>query len=156
MLKDFKEFIMRGNVVDMAVGIIIGAAFGTIVNSLVKDIIMPPISLALGKVDFGNLFALLKAGPKAAPPYYSLAEAQAAGAVTENYGAFINNIITFLIVAFAVFLLIRAINNMRRRAEAPKAPAEPTTKDCSYCFSKIPIKATRCPNCTSDLKGKQG
>jgi large conductance mechanosensitive channel len=152
MLKDFKEFIMRGNVVDMAVGIIIGAAFGTIVNSLVKDIIMPPISLALGKVDFGNLFALLKAGPKAAPPYYSLAEAQAAGAVTENYGAFINNIITFLIVAFAVFLLIRAINNMRRRAEAPKVAAAPTTKDCPFCFSKIAIKASRCPNCTSELK----
>jgi len=152
MLKDFKEFIMRGNVVDMAVGIIIGAAFGTIVNSLVKDIIMPPISLALGKVDFTNLFALLKAGPKAAPPYYSLSEAQAAGAVTENYGAFINNVLTFLIVAFAVFLLIRAINNMRRRAEAPKAAAAPTTKDCPYCVSKIPLKATRCPNCTSELK----
>ena len=142
---------MRGNVVDMAVGIIIGAAFGTIVNSLVKDIIMPPISLALGKVDFGNLFALLKAGPKAAPPYYSLAEAQAAGAVTENYGAFINNIITFLIVAFAVFLLIRLINNMRRRAEVPKVAAAPTTKDCPFCVSKIPIKASRCPNCTSAL-----
>ena len=152
MLKDFKEFIMRGNVVDMAVGIIIGAAFGTIVNSLVKDIIMPPISLALGKVDFTNLFALLKAGPKAAPPYYSLSEAQAAGAVTENYGAFINNVLTFLIVAFAVFLLIRAINNMRRRAEAPKAAEAPTTKDCPYCVSKIPLKATRCPNCTSELK----
>jgi large conductance mechanosensitive channel len=151
MLKEFKEFIMRGNVVDMAVGIIIGIAFGTIVNSLVKDIIMPPISLALGKVDFTNLFALLKAGPKAAPPYYSLSEAQAAGAVTENYGAFINTIITFLIVAFVVFLLIRQINNMRRRAEAPKAAAAPTTKDCPFCVSKIPIKATRCPNCTSTL-----
>lgn len=151
MLKDFREFIMRGNVVDMAVGIIIGAAFGTIVNSLVKDIIMPPISLALGKVDFGNLFALLKAGPKAPPPYYSLAEAQAAGAVTENYGAFINNIITFLIVAFAVFMLIRVINSMRRRAEAPKVAAAPTTKDCPFCISKIPIKASRCPSCTSAL-----
>jgi large conductance mechanosensitive channel len=152
MLKEFKEFIMRGNVVDMAVGIIIGVAFGTIVNSLVKDIIMPPISLALGKVDFSNLFALLKAGPKAAPPYFSLSEAQAAGAVTENYGAFINYLITFLIVAFAVFLLIRAINNMRRRAEAPKVAGPPTTKDCPYCVSKIPVKATRCPNCTSELK----
>ena len=152
MLKDFKEFIMRGNVVDMAVGIIIGIALGTVVNSLVKDIIMPPISLALGKVDFGNLFALLKAGPKAPPPYYSLSEAQAAGAVTENYGAFINTIIIFLIVAFVVFLLIRAINSMRRRAEAKKVPAAPTTKDCPYCVSKIPLKATRCPNCTSELK----
>ena len=152
MLKEFKEFIMRGNVVDMAVGIIIGVAFGTIVTSLVRDIIMPPISLALGKVDFSNLFVLLKAGPQAAPPYYSLTEAQAAGAVTENYGAFINTVFTFLIVAFVVFLLIRAINNMRRRAEAPKPAAAPTTKDCPYCVSKIPVKATRCPNCTSQLQ----
>jgi large conductance mechanosensitive channel len=152
MLKEFKEFIMRGNVVDMAVGIIIGIAFGTIVNSLVKDIIMPPISLALGRVDFTNLFALLKAGPTDKGPYLSLSQAQAAGAVTENYGAFINTIITFLIVAFVVFLLIRAINNMRRRAEAPKVAAAPTTKDCPYCVSKIPINATRCPNCTSQLQ----
>jgi len=152
MLKDFREFIMRGNVVDMAVGIIIGAAFGTIVSSLVKDVIMPPISLALGRVDFSNLFALLREGDKAPSPYYSLSEAQAAGAVTLNYGAFINTVITFVIVAFAVFLLIRAINNMRRRMEAPKPGAPPTTKDCSYCFSKIPIQATRCPNCTSELK----
>lgn len=152
MLKDFKEFIMRGNVVDMAVGIIIGVAFGTIVNSLVKDIIMPPISLALGRVDFSNLFWLLKEGDKAPSPYYSLTEAQAAGAVTLNYGAFINTIIIFIIVAFAVFLLIRQINKMRRRMEAPKAEAAPTTKECTYCFSKIPIKATRCPNCTSELK----
>ena len=152
MLKDFKEFIMRGNVVDMAVGIIIGVAFGTIVNSLVKDIIMPPISLALGRVDFSNLFWLLKEGDKAPSPYYSLTEAQAAGAVTLNYGAFINTIIVFIIVAFAIFLLIRAINNMRRRADAKKAAAPPTTKDCPYCVSKIPLKATRCPNCTSELK----
>ncbi len=152
MLKDFKEFIMRGNVVDMAVGIIIGAAFGTIVTSLVADIIMPPISLALGRVDFTNLFALLKAGPKAPAPYYSLSEAQAAGAVTENYGHFIITVFSFLIIAFVIFLMIRAINNMRRRAEAPKAAAAPTTKDCPYCVSKIPIKATRCPNCTSQLQ----
>ena len=151
MLKDFKEFIMRGNMVDMAVGIIIGAAFGTIVSSLVKDVIMPPISLALGRVDFSNLFALLKEGDKAPSPYYSLSEAQAAGAVTLNYGAFIDTVITFLIVAFAVFLLIRAINNMRRRAEAQKVAAAPTTKDCPFCVSKIPIKANRCPNCTSTL-----
>jgi large conductance mechanosensitive channel len=152
MLKEFKEFIMRGNVVDMAVGIIIGVAFGTIVNSLVKDIIMPPISLALGRVDFSNLFVLLKSGKEVPPPYYTISEAQAAGAVTLNYGAFINYVFTFLIVAFAVFLLIRAINNMRRRAEAPKAAAAPTTKDCPYCVSKIPLKATRCPSCTSELK----
>jgi len=152
MLKEFKEFIMRGNVIDMAVGIIIGVAFGTIVNSLVKDIIMPPISLALGRVDFSNLFVLLKSGKEVPPPYYTISEAQAAGAVTLNYGAFINYVFTFLIVAFAVFLLIRAINNMRRRAEAPKAAAAPTTKDCPYCVSKIPLKATRCPSCTSELK----
>jgi large conductance mechanosensitive channel len=113
---------------------------------------MPPISLALGKVDFSNLFALLKAGPTDKGPYLSLSQAQAAGAVTENYGAFINTIITFLIVAFVIFLLIRAINNMRRRADAKKVVAAPTTKDCPYCVSKIPLKATRCPNCTSELK----
>jgi large conductance mechanosensitive channel len=152
MLKDFREFIMRGNVIDMAVGIIIGAAFGTVVTSLVRDIIMPPISLALGRVDFSNLFVLLKEGPQAAPPYYSLAEAQAAGAVTENYGFFIITVFSFLIIAFVVFLLIRAIMNMRRRVEAPKPGAPPTTKDCPYCISKIPIKATRCPNCTSELQ----
>ena len=152
MLKEFKEFIMRGNVVDMAVGIIIGVAFGTIVTSLVRDIIMPPISLALGKVDFSNLFALLKEGDKAPKPYYSLVEAQAAGAVTLNYGAFINYVITFLIIAFCVFLLIRQINNMRRRAEASKVPAAPATKECPYCLSSIKIKATRCPSCTSELK----
>ena len=152
MLKDFKEFIMRGNVVDMAVGIIIGVAFGTIINSLVKDIIMPPISLALGRADFSNIFWLLKEGDKAPSPYYSLTEAQAAGAVTLNYGTFINTIIVFIIVAFAVFLLIRQINKMRRRMEAPKPEAAPATKECTYCFSKIPIKATRCPNCTSELK----
>ena len=152
MLKEFKEFIMRGNVIDMAVGIIIGVAFGTIVNSLVKDIIMPPISLALGRVDFSNLFVLLKSGKEVPPPYYTISEAQAAGAVTLNYGAFINYVFTFLIVAFAVFLLIRQINNMRRRMEAPKVAAAPTTKDCPYCVSKIPLKATRCPNCTSELK----
>jgi len=151
MLKDFREFIMRGSVVDMAVGIIIGAAFGTIVSSLVADIIMPPISLALGKVDFTNLFVLLKKGATAGP-YLSLSQAQAAGAVTENYGRFVNTVFTFLIIAFVIFLLIRSINNMRRRMEAPKAAAAPTTKDCPYCVSKIPLKATRCPNCTSQLQ----
>jgi large conductance mechanosensitive channel len=152
MLKDFKAFIMRGNVIDMAVGIIIGAAFGTVVTSLVKDIIMPPISLALGRVDFSNLFALLKAGPTDKGPYLSLNQAQAAGAVTENYGAFIITVFSFLIIAFVIFLLIRAIMKMRSRAEAPKVEAVPTTKDCPYCLSKIAIKATRCPNCTSQLQ----
>jgi large conductance mechanosensitive channel len=146
MFKEFKEFAIKGNVVDMAVGIIIGAAFGTIVKSLVADVIMPPIGLALGNVDFANLFMVLKEGA-AAGPYASLADAQAAGAVTVNYGAFINTIISFLIVAFAVFLLIRNINKMKR--EEPEA--EPSTKDCPHCLSTIPIKATRCSQCTSEL-----
>ena len=151
MLKEFKEFAMRGNVVDMAVGIIIGAAFGTIVNSLVADVIMPPIGLLLGNIDFSNLFVVLKEGAKGAGPYESLAAAKAAGAVTINYGFFINTIISFLVVAFAVFLLIRGINKMKRQEAAP--PAVPTTKDCPYCLSTIPIKATRCGHCTSELKG---
>jgi large conductance mechanosensitive channel len=148
MLKEFKEFALRGNVLDMAVGIIIGAAFGTIVNSLVHDILMPPIGLLLGGVDFANFFILLKEGSPAAP-YASLADAQAAGAVTMNYGLFINAIISFLIVAFAIFLLIRNVNRLKRQEEAP--PAEPTTKGCPYCLSTIPIKATRCAYCTSEL-----
>jgi large conductance mechanosensitive channel len=147
MLKEFKEFAMRGNVIDLAVGIIIGGAFGTIVKSLVDDVIMPPIGLALGNVDFADLFLLLKAGPKAAPPYASLAEAQSAGAVTVNYGVFVNAVITFLIVAFAVFLLVRAANRLRPQ-EAPAA----TTKECPYCRMAIPIAATRCPQCTSELR----
>jgi len=148
MLKEFKEFVIRGNVVDMAVGIIIGAAFGTIVKSLVDDIIMPPVGLLLGGVDSANLFMLLKAGSPAAP-YASLADAQAAGAVTINYGVFMNAIVSFLIVAFVMFLLIRSINRMKREEEAP--PAEPTTKECPYCLSTIPIEATRCAHCTSEL-----
>jgi large conductance mechanosensitive channel len=147
MLKEFKEFAMRGNVIDMAVGIIIGVAFGTIVKSLVSDIIMPPIGLLLGNVDFANLFAVLREG-MIAGPYAALADAQKAGAVTINYGVFVNTIISFVIVAFAVFLLIRQINRLKRE-EAPLE--EPTTKDCPYCFSSIPIKATRCPHCTSEL-----
>ncbi len=149
MLKEFKEFAMRGNVVDMAVGIIIGAAFGTIVNSLVADVLMPPIGLLLGKVDFSNLFMVLKGGA-AAGPYASLADARKAGAVTINYGMFANTIISFLIVAFAIFILISNINKLKRREEVP--PAVPTTKECTYCLSTVPIKATRCPHCTSELK----
>ncbi len=149
MMKEFKEFAVKGNVIDMAVGIIIGAAFGTIVKSLVADVIMPPIGLALGNVDFANLFLVLKQGAPAGP-YPSLSEAQAAGAVSINYGAFINTIISFLIVAIAVFLLIRNVNKLKREAVAP--PAEPTTKECPYCYSTIPIKATRCASCTSELK----
>jgi large conductance mechanosensitive channel len=148
MLKEFKEFAVRGNVVDMAVGIIIGVAFGTIVNSLVQDVIMPPIGLLLGNIDFSNFFAVLKEG-KVAGPYASVAAAKAAGAVTMNYGIFINTVISFLIVAFAVFLLVRAVNRLKRQ---PETPPVPTTKECIYCFSKIPIQATRCPNCTSELK----
>jgi len=149
MLKEFKEFAMRGNVVDMAVGIIVGAAFGTIVTSLVNDVIMPPIGMLLGNVDFSNIFAVLKEG-KTPGPYASLAAAKAAGAVTMNLGVFINTIINFLIVAFAIFLLIRNINRLKKQEEAPAAV--PTTKDCSFCFTAIPIKATRCPNCTSELR----
>ena len=145
MLKEFKEFAMRGNVVDMAVGIIIGVAFGAIVQSLVADVIMPPIGLILGNVDFSNLFVVLKEGGAAAP-YASLAEAQKAGAVTINYGKFLNAVMSFVIVAFAVFMLIRAINQLKRKEEAA-----PTTKECPQCFSAISIKAKRCPNCTSQL-----
>ncbi len=151
MLKEFKEFIMRGNVIDMAVGIIIGAAFGAIVSSLVKDVIMPPIGLLLGDVDFANLFSVIKEGDPAGP-YATLADAQAAGAVTINYGLFVNVVITFIIIAFVIFLIIRYINRLRRAAEKPKAAAVPTTKECPYCLSAIAVKATRCPNCTSDLK----
>jgi len=151
MLKEFKEFAMRGNVVDMAVGIIIGAAFGTIVNSVVADIIMPPIGLLLGNIDFSNLFIVLKEGAKGPGPYESLATAKAAGAVSINYGFFINTVISFVIVAFAVFLLIRGVNQLKRQEAAP--PSVPTTKECPYCFSTIAIKATRCGHCTSELKG---
>jgi len=151
MFKEFKEFAMRGNVLDMAVGIIIGAAFGAIVSSLVKDVVMPPIGLLLGRVDFANLFFVLR--PGATPgPYASVAQAQAAGAVSINYGMFLNTIINFIIVAFAIFMVIRNMNRLKRQ-EAP-APAAPTTKECPFCFSMIAIKATRCPSCTSDLKGR--
>jgi len=148
MLKEFKEFAMRGNVIDMAVGIIIGVAFGTIVKSLVADVIMPPIGLLLGNVDFSNFFIVLKEG-SIAGPFASLADAQKAGAVTINYGVFINTIISFIIIAFVVFLLIRFINKLKREAEAP--PAEPTTKECPHCLSTIPIKAARCAYCTAQL-----
>ncbi len=151
MLKEFKEFAMRGNVVDMAVGIIIGAAFGTIVKSLVADVIMPPIGLLLGNVDFSNLFIILKQGATAGP-FATIAEAQKAGAVTINYGMFVNTVLSFIIVAFAVFFLIRAINKLQREEEAP--PEEPTTKECPHCLSTIPIKATRCGHCTSELSAE--
>jgi large conductance mechanosensitive channel len=145
MWKEFKEFAMRGNVIDMAVGIILGGAFNTIVKSLVDDIIMPPIGLALGRVDFANLYINLSGGS-----YESLAKAQEAGAATINYGVFINSIISFLIVAWVMFLLVTRINKMKQEKKS-KEPAAPTTKECPYCFTQIPIQATRCPHCTSQL-----
>ena len=151
MMKEFKEFAVKGNVVYMAVGIIIGAAFGTIVKSLVADVIMPPIGLLLGNVDFSNLFIVLSHGAEAAASYATLADAQAAGAVTLNYGQFINTIISFLIVAFAIFILVKNINRLKKKEEEAPAPA-PTTKECPHCFSTISIKATKCPNCTSSLQ----
>ncbi len=148
MLKEFKAFIMRGNVLDLAVGFIVGGAFGTIVKSLVDDVVMPPIGLALGNVDFSDLYVLLKEGPKAAAPYASLADAKAAGAVTVNYGLFVNSVISFLIIALAVFLVVRVANRLKP-AEAATAPS---TKDCPFCRMPIPLGATRCPQCTSELK----
>jgi len=149
MLKEFREFAMRGNVVDMAVGIIIGAAFGGIVSSFVADVIMPPIGLLLGNVDFANLFLVLKEGTLS-QPYVSLAGAKKAGAVTINYGLFLNTVVSFLIVALSVFFVVRSVNTMKREKEVP--PAAPTTKECPYCLSVIPLKAVRCAHCTSELK----
>ena len=151
MLKEFKEFAMKGNVLDMAIGIIIGAAFGTIVKSLVSDVIMPPIGLLLGNVDFSSFYILLKEGAKVAGPYASLADAQAAGAVTLNYGVFINTVISFLIIAFSVFMIVKSINKMKRKEEEIPLAA-PTTKSCPYCYTVISIQATKCPACTSELK----
>jgi large conductance mechanosensitive channel len=143
MLKEFRDFAMRGSVVDLAIGVIIGAAFGKIVSSMVNDIIMPPLGLLLGQVDFSNLFINLSG-----QSYASLAEAQAAGAPTINYGLFINNIVDFLIVAFAIFIVVRQINRLTRK---PEPAAAPTTRPCPYCLTTIPLKATRCPSCTSQL-----
>ena len=145
MLREFKEFAMRGNVIDMAVGVIIGGAFGKIVSSLTNDVLMPPVGLLLGKVDFSNLYLNLSG-----TPYPSLAEAKKAGAATINYGLFANTIIDFVIVAFVIFLLIRQMNRMLAPSAPPPGP--PTTKDCPYCLSQIPLKATRCAHCTSPLQ----
>ena len=145
MLKEFKEFTMRGNVLDMAIGIVIGVAFGKIVTSFVNDVVMPPIGLLLGKVDFSNLFIDLSG-----KSYATLAEAKAAGAATIKYGLFLNTVVDFVIVAFVIFLLIQQINRMKRQPEA--APAAPTTKECPYCLSSIAIRATRCSHCTSEVK----
>jgi large conductance mechanosensitive channel len=143
MIKEFKEFIQRGNVIDLAVGVILGTAFGKIISSLVNDIIMPPIGLLLGKVDFSNMFALLSGGS-----YKTLQEAQNAGAVTINYGIFLNNIVEFVIIAFTLFFVIRQVN---RLPKAKPSPAEPNIKLCPHCYTEIPIQATRCPHCTSNL-----
>jgi large conductance mechanosensitive channel len=154
MLKDFKAFIMRGNVVDLAVGIVIGVAFGAIVSSFVKDVIMPPIGLALGNVDFTNLFVVLKQGTVAGP-YPSLAAAQEAGAVSINYGVFINTIVNFIILAAVVFFfVVRPITKMHARQKAAEVAPAPSTKECPFCYTSSPIKATRCPNCTSELAKK--
>ena len=146
---EFKEFAVKGNVVDLAIAVVMGGAFGRIVNSLVIDIIMPPIGLLLGGVDFSNLFITMKTGEPALR-YSSLAAAQEAGAVTLNYGVFLSNIISFLIIAFAMFLVIKGVNKLNKKAEETPAPA-PTTKKCPFCITEIPIEATRCPNCTSQL-----
>ncbi|HEX2202708.1 MAG TPA: large conductance mechanosensitive channel protein MscL [Longimicrobium sp.] len=144
MWREFREFVARGNVFDLAVGVVIGAAFGKIVTSLVEDVLMPPVGLALGRVDFANLYVNLSGGT-----YASLAEAKEAGAATINYGVFLNNVVQFLLVAFAIFLMVRWYNRLRRREES--VPAAPTDQECPYCRFKIPIGATRCAHCTSDL-----
>jgi large conductance mechanosensitive channel len=149
MLKEFKEFALRGNVADMAVGIIIGTAFGAIVSSMVSDVLMPPVGLLVGNVDFADLFVVLRDGVETAGPYATLAAAQEAGAVTLNYGRFSNALLSFLIVAMAVFFLVKGMNQLKRREE--EEPAAPTTKDCPFCASSIPIKASKCPHCTSEL-----
>jgi large conductance mechanosensitive channel len=148
MLKEFREFAVRGNVVDMAVGIIIGAAFGSIVKSLVDDLLMPPLGVLTGGLDFTDKFVLLRAGTPPGP-YLSLEQAKAAGAATVNYGNFLNNVVTFLLVAFAVFLVVRAVNRLRREEPAPAA--EPATRSCPFCATDIPKAAVRCPHCTSEL-----
>ncbi|MCG6954451.1 MAG: large-conductance mechanosensitive channel protein MscL [Gemmatimonadetes bacterium] len=148
MMKEFKEFAVRGNVVDMAVGIIIGGAFGTVVKSFVDDVLMPPLGMLVGNIDFQNILVVLRQGTPAGP-YDTLAAAKEAGAVTLNLGMFVNAMVSFAIVAFAVFLLVRGLNRLKRQEEAP-APA-PTMRDCPFCMSSIPLKATRCPHCTSEV-----
>ena len=145
MLKEFKEFALRGNVVDLAIGVIIGAAFGKIVASLVDDIVMPPIGLLIGGIDFSNLFLSLTG-----QTYPSLKAAKDVGAPTVNYGIFLNNLLNFLIIAFVIFMLVRGVNRLKRQPPAPTAA--PTTRDCPYCLSIIPLKATRCPHCTSEVR----
>ena len=147
ILKEFRDFAVRGNVLDLAIAVVIGGAFGTIVKSLVDDIIMPPIGVLLGNVDFSNLFLVLKEGSKLAGPYVSVAAAKDAGAITLNFGLFINAMVSFTIIAFAIFMLVKVINRLKRE----EVPAETTVQDCPYCLSSIPRKASRCPHCTSQL-----
>lgn len=149
VFREFKEFAIKGNMVDMAVGIVIGVAFSTIISSLVDDVIMPPFGLLVGSVDFSDMFIVMKEGTSVGP-YATVEGAREAGAVTLNYGLFINAIISFLIVSFALFFVVRGINRLRGRREEP--PSVPTTKECPLCFSVIPIKATRCAHCTSELQ----
>jgi large conductance mechanosensitive channel len=149
MFKEFKAFAMRGNVLDMAIGIIIGASFGKIITSIVNDVLMPPIGMLLGKMDFSNLFVILS-GDTAGKAINTVADAKAAGLVTVNYGLFVNTLIDFLIVAFVIFMLIKQINRLKK--EEPKPAVAVTTKDCGYCFTAIPLKAVRCPHCTSTLQ----
>jgi large conductance mechanosensitive channel len=148
LARDFYEFILRGNVVDLAVAVIVGAAFSGVVSSFADDIVMPPIGLLLGGTDFSNLFVLLRPGPKGPPPYASLADAKAAGAVTLNYGAFLTKVVTFLIIAAVVFMIIRTLARFKREKPAPPPPA---MRDCPYCLTPIPLKATKCAHCTSSL-----
>lgn len=150
MVKEFREFAVKGNVVDMAVGIIIGGAFGTVVKSLVDDVIMPPVGMLIGNVDFAELFITLREGAEAGP-YPTLAAAREAGAVTVNLGLFINATISFLIVGFAVFLMVKSVNRLKR--EEPVPPPAPTEKPCPYCAMNIPLAASRCPYCTAELQG---
>ncbi len=153
MFREFKEFALKGNVLDMAVGIIIGAAFGTIVKSLVSDIIMPPFGLVLGNVDFTNLFVVLKHGLKDAGPYATLKDAESAGAVTINYGLFVNNVISFVIVAFSIFIVIKGFQRLKRK-DVPAPAAVPATKECPFCLSQVPAKAAKCAYCTSELSNQ--
>lgn len=160
LVADFKKFVMRGNILDMAVGFTVGAAFGTIAKSFVNDVIMPPIGLLLGGVDFSDFYIVLKPGPEIAGPYTTLEAATEAGAVTLNYGNFINNVLTFLVVALAVFVLIRLYNKAEEELEEiygeKPAPGEPSDKKCPFCLSLIPFKAKRCAHCTSDLEPSAG
>lgn len=149
LIKEFREFAMKGNVIDLAIGVVIGGAFGAIVKSLVDDVIMPPIGLILGNIDFSNFFVVLKEGSKQAGPYVSLAAAKTAGAITLNIGLFINALVSFAIIAFTIFMLVKSINRLKRE-EAPAAPPA-QVKECPYCLSSIPSKASRCPHCTSEL-----